>query len=209
MKDFEPNDFLVARWLAIAGAAGAAGAAASPITRTIPSGIWRLRRRFAGAGRRRRPVALDRHAQCQRCARRRRRAARPGSEVSTLQQELEVHRNLGKRTARGQAGRRIGDDGQGRVPGHHEPRNPHAAQRHHPDARPADELEAAAGPARIPAHRLYLVAADAADRRRHPRLLQARGQQAAVGVDQLQPARTARLGDPADGKAGRKPRACA
>ena len=39
------------------------------------------------------------------------------------------------RTHAGQAGRRSRDDGQERIPGHDEPRDPHAAQRHHPAAR--------------------------------------------------------------------------
>ena len=106
------------------------------------------------------------------------------------------------RAAASQAGSRSRRARQGRVPRHDEPRNPHPAQRHHPDAGDDRQRPAGAGPARDAADRQSLLAATAAHRRRHPRLLPARSQPARTGNHQLQPARTAGQRDPADGPAG-------
>ncbi len=102
-------------------------------------------------------------------------------------------------TLAGEAGGGIGGARQRRIPGHDEPRDPHSAQRHRADARPA--AERAAGPD----HRELVRTAFASSHQllrivgRHPRLLQARGRPARTRIHHLQPARTAGDGHPADG----------
>src|SRR3546814_8411891 len=51
-----------------------------------------------------------------------------------------------------------GGDGQGRVPRHHEPRDPHSAQRHHPDARSVAGFGPASGSDRSGRDRVRLGA---------------------------------------------------
>ncbi|MCW0462583.1 hypothetical protein NB717_003651 [Xanthomonas sacchari] len=112
-------------------------------------------------------------------------------------------RAAGTGTAAGQAGRRGRRAGQGRVPGDDEPRDPHPAQRHHPDAGTDRARPARPGPARDAARGQHLLAATAAHRRRHPGLLQAGSEPAGAGDHHLQPARTARRRAGADAARGR------
>ena len=148
----------------------------------------------AGRRRRRRPVARLPRAQP--------RAARQATR-HTGEQQPRSERPAegagaapapGARADRGQAGGRVGDDGQGRVPGHHEPRDPHAAQRHHPDARPADahaplppdQHDIRAAP---PSARRSRCCASSTTSSTTP---SSRPTSCELEIDRLQPARTAR-----------------
>ncbi len=103
----------------------------------------------------------------------------------------------------GQAGRGKRDDGQERIPGHDEPRDPHPAQRHHPAARHPALDPTRRGPARLSANCVQVGARIAAHRRRYPRLFQDRGEQARTRKRGPQPARVARRGASAAGEVRR------
>ena len=94
---------------------------------------------------------------------------------------------------RPRAGRRpdFGQD-QERVPGQHEPRNPHAHERHHRHVGPVDGHQAQRGAAGVRAHRADLRRFAADDHQRHPRFLEDRSGQADV--------RDARFRHPAGGR---------
>jgi hypothetical protein len=73
---------------------------------------------------------------------------------------------------RGRARRgRGGDARQERLPRQHEPRDPHADERHHRPVAPGAEDRADAAPARLPEEDPGLGPAPARDHQRHPRLL--------------------------------------
>ena len=98
-------------------------------------------------------------------------------EQTVVERTAEAPRQRG-RAAASQGSRRIGKPGQERFPGQHEPRNPHAHERHHRH----DRAGARHGPdrpaARLPGNRQIVrrLAVDAAQR--HSGLLQDRGRQA-------------------------------
>jgi hypothetical protein len=127
MKYFKPNDFIVARWLAIAGAAGAAVAQA--IAYYTTNSYWNTVAFVAAL------LSAAAVAGLWRAITTRNTALVEAVQESDDQQRVmkQLHR--------------------------------HAFERHHPDARPADDVQTGAGPAGFPAYGLHLVAADVAHRR--------------------------------------------
>ena len=98
-----------------------------------------------------------------------------------------------RRRSRGQGGRRGGDPGQERVPGQHEPRDPHADERHHRHDRAGARHRARPPSSASTSSMVQGLGRRAADgHQRHPRLLQDRGRQARPGADRLRPARQPR-----------------
>jgi signal transduction histidine kinase/DNA-binding response OmpR family regulator/HPt (histidine-containing phosphotransfer) domain-containing protein len=99
MREINTNDALILRWLAIASAAGAAGAAA--ISYYSNNASWRIATfaaallAVAGVAGLWRAIAMRNTA----LAEASQESGESRREVSTLQQELEVHRNLGKELA--------------------------------------------------------------------------------------------------------------
>ncbi len=86
----------------------------------------------------------------------------------------------GGRASPGDGGGRGGQPGQERIPGQHEPRDPHADERHHRHDRTGPGHRVDPRAARMPADGAVLRRGAADGHQRHPRLLQDRGRQAAI-----------------------------
>ena len=89
----------------------------------------------------------------------------------------------------GEAGGRSGQPGEVPVSRQHEPRDPHADQRHTGHDRAGPRLRARRGAEAPVADRAALGRDAARDHRRHPGLLQDRGRQVRAGIRRLRPAR--------------------
>ncbi len=123
-----------------------------------------------------------------------------GEAIQVLGARRGCHRSQAGRggDAPGQGGRRVRQPGQERVSGQHEPRDPHADERHHRHDRagPGHRLDAAA--ARVPRAGQELGRFALDGHQRHPRLFQDRGRQAQPRPGAVRPARCDRrdLADP-------------
>ena len=102
------------------------------------------------------------------------------------------HLSRHHRAAARAAGSRGGQRGQERLPGHHEPRDPHPHERRHRHERPADGHAAEPGAARLRRDHSQLRRRAADDHQRHPGLQQDRGGQDGAGEPALRPARVRR-----------------
>ena len=101
---------------------------------------------------------------------------------------------LFKRDAGGARRRRGRQRGQERVPGDHEPRDPHADERGHRHERPAARHAARRRAARLRRDHPRLGRRAADDHQRHPRLLEDRGRPDGHRVASVRPARVRRVG---------------
>ncbi len=94
--------------------------------------------------------------------------------------KLEQEQNAGRLARAGQGARgrtterRAGDGGQGRVPGEHEPRDPHADERDHGHDGPRAPHQAHASTAGLHQHGQRVRRGAADDHRRHPRRVEDR-----------------------------------
>ena len=120
-------------------------------------------------------------------------AVRPGRRDHRHVRHLARHhapQGGGVAVAGGHGGSGGGQPGQERFPGQHEPRNPHAHERHHRHDRTGAGHAADRRAARLPEDgpRFGRIAADGDQR--HPRFLQDRGRQAGTGADDVRPPRS-------------------
>ena len=106
------------------------------------------------------------------------RTAELATANAVLMREVAERQQAEAELQQGQGGRRGGQPGQERVPGQHEPRDPHADERHHRHDRAGPGHRADAAAARVPRPGQELGRRAAGGHQRHPRLLQDRGRQA-------------------------------
>ncbi len=101
----------------------------------------------------------------------------------------QAHRG---RTAPGQGNGRRGHAAQERLPGQHEPRDPHPHERHHRHGPPGPENGARPAPGGLRAQDTRRGPASSGHPQRHPRLLQDRGGQADGGEHRVRTGNRAR-----------------
>ncbi|MBK7828040.1 MAG: response regulator [Nannocystis sp.] len=119
---------------------------------------------------------------------------RPQPRARERHRHHRAHAQPGRAGHR-QGGRRGREPGQERLPGQHEPRDPHADERDHRHDQPVVGHPAGPRPARLRRDPAQLLRLAAHPDQRHPRLLQDRGQQARAGERRLRAAGLRRVGD--------------